>query len=107
MKKIMLGLLITLASSGAYATPAICKNTEMYKQAFYGPLDVNSIPKGGFQQFPYYRYASMNIDQFVRYGVAPIDASKPMELVTGERFDLTQEFEGDRSYLENLTHTLT
>lgn len=99
--------MMTLASSGAMANSAMCENTEAYKQEFYGPLDVNNIPKSGFQKYPYYRYASMHFDQFARYGVAPIPAIKPYSLINGETFDLMQEYEGGQSYIDNLIRTQT
>ena len=107
MKKLITGAMIAFTSCGLLANTAMCENTEEHKQAFYAPFDVNNIPKNKMQKFPYYRYVSMHYDQFARYGTAPVTASKPLKLLKGETFDLTQEFEAGQSYIQNLTHTLT
>jgi CubicO group peptidase (beta-lactamase class C family) len=107
MQKMILGLLITLASSGAYANSAICEDTEQFLPAFYGPLDTETIPQDQMQKFPYYRYVSMNFDRFAGFGTAPIEAKQPRTLEPGVGFDLNGEFEDGQSYLDNLIQTLT
>lgn len=47
---------------------------------FYEGYNVAEIPADGFQQWPYYNYASMHMADFVKYGVYEMKATNPVHV---------------------------
>ena len=75
MKKSILAITIAaLLSLNAFAA----KETPISK--FYEGYNVSEIPADGFQQWPYYNYASMNIEGFLAYGVYEMKATNPVDV---------------------------
>lgn len=75
MKKSILVLTIAaLLSFNAFADD----KTPISK--FYEGYNIAEIPADAFQQWPYYNYASMNIEGFLAYGVHEMDATNPVDI---------------------------
>jgi CubicO group peptidase (beta-lactamase class C family) len=76
---------------------------------FYRPFELSEINQKNMQSWPYYRYTSMNWDEFGLFGTVHImGANKPAELsVADTPFDIEQEFRKGWSFVESLTSTQT
>lgn len=75
---------------------------------FYSGYDVKDIPAESFQSWPYYTHASMNIKEYLRYGVYELPvASKPALLKASMSLDLSKEFKNGQSFRDNLIATQT
>ncbi len=107
MKKSILVLTLATLSFTSLADSAFGPSEDISK--FYQPFDVKSIPAHKFQSWPYYKYASMNIADFVAFGVADVEPSRvPAKLTQAEQaFDLNKEFKQGQSFAENLVATQT
>ena len=66
---------------------------EIDQAAFYSSFYVKDIPADSFQSWPYYGYASMNIKDYLRFGVHEMPASsKPAVVKKSLSYDLATEF---------------
>ncbi|MEJ2136074.1 MAG: serine hydrolase [Desulfofustis sp.] len=76
---------------------------------FYRPFELSDITPKNMQKWPYYRYASMNWDEYGLFGTVHVMASKsPAELSVAETpFDIEQELAEGSSFVESLTATQT
>ena len=96
---------IALASSLAAAEPA----TKVTLNDFYRPFELSEITPKNMQSWPYYRYVSMNWDDYGLYGTASVLASKtPAKLSAASKtFDIQQKFNETQTFVESLTATQT
>ena len=83
--------------------------TKVSLNDFYRPFELSEITPKNMQSWPYYRYASMNWDEYGIFGTVHIMASKsPAKLkVSGTQFDIEQEFREGQTFAESLTATQT
>ena len=83
--------------------------TKVSLNDFYRPFELSEITPKNMQSWPYYRYASMNWDEYGIFGTVHIMASKsPAKLkVSGTPFDIEQEFREGQTFAESLTATQT
>ncbi len=83
--------------------------TKVTLNDFYRPFDRSEITPQNMQSWPYYRYASMNWDDYGLFGTVPVMAADtPAELsVADPQFDIQQEFGEGRTFVESLTATQT
>lgn len=107
MKKSMIAILLTAVTSGVTADSSFGPGED--PQKFYRPFDIKNIPLSEMQSWPYYKYVSMHMADFVAHGVADIAAAKEPAKLSAARqpFDLNQTFKDGQSYLENLLATQT
>ena len=107
MKKLIFAILLIINTYGVAADSSFGPGED--PRIFYKPFDVENIPLSEMQSWPYYKYVSMHMAEFVAFGVADIEAAKePAKLSpAGQPFDLNQEFKDGQSYLENLLATQT
>jgi len=92
----------------AYSLDASAE-TKVSLNDFYRPFELSEITPKNMQSWPYYRYASMNWDEYGIFGTVHIMASKsPAKLkVSGTPFDIEQEFREGQTFAESLTATQT
>ena len=102
-------LALFLFAEDAELSSATSADTEITINDFYSPFVLSEITPENMQSWPYYRYASMNWDEYGLYGTVPIKASKsPVALsVADAPFDLFQDFRDGRSFVESLHTTQT
>ena len=83
--------------------------TKVSLNDFYRPFELSEITPKNMQSWPYYRYASMNWDEYGIFGTVHIMASKsPAKLkVSGTPFDIEQEFREGQTFAESLAATQT
>lgn len=83
--------------------------TEVTLNDFYRPFELSEITPKNMQGWPYYRYTSMNWDEYGIFGTAPIlGAEKPAELTVADTpFNIQQEFREGQTFVESLTATQT
>ena len=91
-----------------FATAASAE-TKVTTNDFYRPFELSDITPKNMQKWPYYRYASMNWDEYGLFGTVDVMASKnPADLSVSETpFDVQQELPEGRSFVESLTATQT
>lgn len=96
---------IALASSLVAAEPA----SKVTLNDFYRPFELSEITPKNMQSWPYYRYVSMNWDDYGLCGTASILASKnPAKLsASSKTFDIQQQFNETQTFVESLTATQT
>ena len=92
----------------AYSLDASAE-TKVSLNDFYRPFELSEITPKNMQSWPYYRYASMNWDEYGIFGTVHIMASKsPAKLkVSSTPFDIEQEFRDGQTFAESLTATQT
>ena len=75
-----------------FATVASAEN-KLTLNDFYRHFELSDISPKNMQQWPYYRYASMNWDEFGLFGTVNVMASKnPADLSVAVRlFDIEQQ----------------
>ena len=97
---------IALASSLVAAEPTESKVT---LNDFYRPFELSEITPKNMQSWPYYRYVSMNWDDYGLCGTASVLASKtPAKLSLSDKtFDIQQKFNETQTFVESLTATQT
>jgi CubicO group peptidase (beta-lactamase class C family) len=72
-------------------------------QDFYRGFTLEEITPENMQRWPYYRVVSARWSQYVQTATVPLRPARvPRPLVLGERFDLNDEFEDGKSYLQSL-----
>ena len=102
---------ITVLSMIIVATYSLVASaeTKVSLNDFYRPFELSEITPKNMQSWPYYRYASMNWDEYGIFGTVHIMASKsPAKLkVSGTPFDIEQEFREGQTFAESLTATQT
>tara|TARA_R110000850_G_scaffold13191_1_gene43045 strand:- start:665 stop:1864 length:1200 start_codon:yes stop_codon:yes gene_type:complete len=96
-------MLITTFSLTASAETTVTIND------FYRPFALSEITPKNMQRWPYYRYASMNWDDYGLFGTVSLMAAKsPAELsVADSPFDIQQELREGLTFVESLTATQT
>ena len=74
---------------------------------FYRPFELSEITPKNMQSWPYYRYTSMNWDEYGLFGTVPVmRASNPANLsIADPQFDIEQEIRDDWTFVESLTST--
>ena len=84
-------------------------NTKVTLNDFYRPFELSEITSENMQSWPYYRYTSMNWDDYGLFGTVHIMGAKsPADLSLADRlFDIQQELSEGRSFVESLTATQT
>lgn len=89
--------------------PIASAETEVMLNDFYRPFVLSEITAKNMQSWPYYRYTSMNWDEYGIFGTVPVmGAKKPAELtVANTPFDIEQEFREGWTFVESLTSTQT
>jgi hypothetical protein len=100
--------LIALIFLGTFS-PASFAETQVTLNDFYRPFDLSEITSKNMQSWPYYRFTSMNWDEYGIFGTASIMASEnPAKLrVANTPFDIEQEFRDGQTFVESLTATQT
>ncbi|MEP2703398.1 MAG: serine hydrolase domain-containing protein [Roseibium sp.] len=76
---------------------------------FYRGFELSEITPENMQLWPYYKYTSTRWGEYGLFGTTPIMAStNPATLKAAENaFDIAQEFQGGRSFVESLLATQT
>ena len=76
---------------------------------FYRPFALSDITPKNMQKWPYYRYTSMNWDEYGLFGTVHVMASKSSAnlSVADKLFDIQQKLPAGRSFVESLTATQT
>ena len=76
---------------------------------FYRPFKLSDITPKNMQKWPYYRYTSMNWDEYGLFGTVHVMGSKkPAKLsVADTPFNIEQELRDDWTFVESLTSTQT
>ena len=89
--------------------PAASAETAVTLNDFYRPFELSEITPKNMQSWPYYRYTSMNWDEYGLFGTVPVmGAKKPAELTVADiPFDIEQEFREGSTFVESLTSTQT
>ena len=84
-------------------------NTEVTLNDFYRPFELSEITPKNMQRWPYYRYTSMNWDEYGLFGTVHVKRSKnPSRLTeTDTPFDIEQEIRESWTFVESLTSTQT
>ena len=92
----------------ALGTPAFADSMATLND-FYRPFELSEINPKNMQSWPYYRYTSMNWDEFGLFGTVHImGAKKPAELsVADTPFDIERELRKGWTFVESLTSTQT
>ena len=92
----------------AFGTPAFADSMVTLND-FYRPFELSEINSKNMQSWPYYRYTSMNWDEFGLFGTVHImGAKKPADLsVADTPFDIEQELRKGWTFVESLTSTQT
>ena len=92
----------------ALGTPAFADSMVTLND-FYRSFELSEINPKNMQSWPYYRYASMNWDEFGLFGTVHImGAKKPAELsVADTPFDIEQELRKGWAFVESLISTQT
>jgi len=92
----------------AFGTPAFADSMVTLND-FYRPFELSEINPKNMQSWPYYRYTSMNWDEFGLFGTVHImGAKKPAELsVADTPFDIEQELRKGWTFVESLASTQT
>jgi CubicO group peptidase (beta-lactamase class C family) len=108
MKTLIVILLLVVPSTTAM-TSAVHAQHKVTLNDFYRPFALSEITPKNMQQWPYYRYTSMNWDDYGLFGTAPIMAARsPAKLsVADTPFDIEQEFRDGQTFVESLTATQT
>ena len=88
---------------------AFSADTKVTLNDFYRPFALSEITPKNMQTWPYYRYTSMNWDDYGLFGAASIMAAKspPKLSVADTPFDIQQEFREGQTFVESLTATQT
>ena len=83
--------------------------TEVTLNDFYRSFELYEITPQNMQGWPYYRYTSMNWDEYGLFGTAPVTAARNPALlnVADTTFDIEQELREDWTFVESLTSTQT
>ncbi len=106
----------SISTVGAMFVLCVCKVTiaqepehKLTLDDFYRSFELSEITQKNMQRWPYYRYTSMNWDEYGIFGTVPIMAStNPTELrIAEKRFDIEQDFQHGRTFVESLTATQT
>ena len=76
---------------------------------FYRPFELSEINPKNMQSWPYYRYTSMNWDEYGLFGTVHVMRAKnPAKLsVSDAPFDIEQEIREGWTFVESLTSTQT
>jgi hypothetical protein len=100
--------LLTVTAIAAFSLAASAE-TKVTLNDFYRPFTLSEITPKNMQSWPYYRYTSMNWDDYGLFGTVSILASKnPAKLsVADTPFDIQQELREGRTFVESLTATQT
>jgi len=101
--------LIALLALTAGLSASALAESKVTLNDFYRPFELSEITPQNMQSWPYYRYTSMNWDEYGLFGTASIMAAeKPAKLrVAKDRFDIEQEFRDGQTFVESLTATQT
>ena len=80
---------------------AVFAETKVTINDFYRPFELSDITPENMQKWPYYRYTSMNWDEYGLFGTVHVMASKnPADLSVADRlFDIQQELPEGRSFV--------
>jgi len=83
--------------------------TKVTLNDFYRPFQLSEITPKNMQSWPYYRYTSMNWDEYGLFGTVHIMGAKvPAELkVVDTPFDIEQELREGQTFIESLISTQT
>ncbi|MEZ9232924.1 serine hydrolase domain-containing protein [Vibrio amylolyticus] len=94
MKKSILATILLATTIGSITSASAADEVPLSK--FYEGYTVAEIPADGFQQWPYYTYASAHIEQFLRYGVHKLPASvNPVKIERVGGFEISPELRKD------------
>ena len=106
--KIRYAVIVAIATCFLANLPAQAE-TKVTLNDFYMPFTLSEITPKNMQAWPYYRYTSMNWDEYGLFGTASIMAAKsPAKLsVADTPFDIQQEFREGQTFVESLTATQT
>ncbi|WP_018968582.1 serine hydrolase domain-containing protein [Rubritalea marina] len=101
-------LLVALATSSIFGTSANAE-TKVTLNEFYRPFELSEITAKNMQTWPYYRYVSMNWDDYGLFGtVSVMTAEKPAKLtIADSTFDIQQQLSEHQTFVESLTATQT
>jgi CubicO group peptidase (beta-lactamase class C family) len=89
--------------------PIASAETKVTLNDFYRPFVLSEITAKNMQSWPYYRYTSMNWDEYGIFGTVPVMAAKkPAKLTVADTpFDIEQELRKGTTFVESLTSTQT
>lgn len=88
---------------------AVSAESKVTINDFYRPFELSDITPKNMQKWPYYRYTSMNWDEYGLFGTVHVMGSKkPAKLsVADTPFNIGQELRDDWTFVESLTSTQT
>ena len=91
------------------ASPASSAESKVTLNDFYRPFELSEITPKNMQSWPYYKYTSMNWDEYGIFGTVNIMRAKvPAELTVAKTpFDIEQELRKGWSFGKSLTSTQT
>jgi CubicO group peptidase (beta-lactamase class C family) len=106
--KLVKRTILTMTVLAAFSLTASAETTVTLND-FYRPFSLSEITPQNMQSWPYYRYTSMNWDDYGIFGTAHVMAAKiPAELSVAEvPFDIQQELREGKTFVESLTATQT
>ena len=89
--------------------PAFSAESSVSLNDFYRAFELSEITPKNMQSWPYYKYTSMNWDEYGLFGTVPIMRAKdPAGLTVADTpFDIEQELRKGWSFEESLTSTQT
>ena len=87
--------------------PASSAESAVTLNDFYRPFELSEITPKNMQSWPYYKYTSMNWDEYGLFGTVPIMRAKdPAGLTVADTpFDIEQKLREGWTFDESLTST--
>ena len=87
----------------------VSAETKLTLNDFYRPFELSEITPKNMQSWPYYKYTSMNWDEYGLFGTVHVMGAKnPAKLtIANATFDIEQEIRKGWTFVESLTSTQT
>jgi len=107
--KLFIVCMITMFTLISGFGAVVSAETKVTLNDFYRPFELSEITPKNMQSWPYYRYTSMNWDEYGLFGTVHImGARSPIKLTVAKAtLDIEQEIRKDWSFVESLTSTQT
>ena len=101
-------VLVALATSPLF-NASLMAESKVTLNDFYRPFELSEITAKNMQTWPYYRYVSMNWDDYGLFGTVTVLASEtPAKLsIAKNTFDIQQDIAENSTFVESLTATQT
>lgn len=101
--------LVSTLTLSVYCNQAMAESKKPSLNDFYRPYELSEITPKNMQSWPYYKYTSMNWDDYGLFGTTGIMASDNPAVLksTEDMFDIQQEMRAGWTFVESLTSTQT